>query len=771
MKLTAKLTVTMILITAATAAVIGTVGGLAAISSGEQTLRGSVEDRLAALNDNRARELEDLMNRARRRIGHIASAPATESAASYFASAFASVEHESQRAPDALKAFYRDTYGDAYEARNGAPHPDPTAPVASLSPTTANLQMRYIVDNPNPLGEKQLLNVGRAADEYDIYHSREHENFRRFLDTFGYYDLFLIEPDQGDVVYSVYKELDFGTSLRDGPWADSGLAEVYEAVLRDEEIAFSGVGRYGPSYGDSALFVGAPIHDGGGNLASILVLQMPMPQFDALLTSGGDWGALGLGATGESYLVGPDGRVLTDLRQRAEHPEGFAAAVAELELDPRESRAIDSREHPGGRLPEATEQVVQALAPGGEAGTVQTRDFLGREVIKSWRPVQFGASTAGLVSQQGGAEALAPLAQLRQDIGLRVAAVTLLVCAVGGLAGWRVAARIASPVRELAAGVQRVAAERDLTQRFETARRDEIGLIARAVDGMLVNFRELLGEVTDTASEVGTAAADTAATSEQTHERVIRQQEETRQVATAMTEMAASVEEVARHVQEVATTTRDARGTCDTGDEQVQALAARIGELAEQVQAANRRVADLHEDARKVDEIVSLIADVSEQTNLLALNAAIESARAGEHGRGFAVVADEVRALAGRTRAAADEVRTTIDRLQGATGSANAAMEQQQETARACVEAAESTGTSFQHINERVGRITELMDQVAGAAEEQSQVVVDIDRRLASISDIADESAEASQRVAVASGQLSTRTQGMEEAARRFRTR
>ncbi|WP_373036902.1 methyl-accepting chemotaxis protein [Sulfurimonas sp.] len=64
-----------------------------------------------------------------------------------------------------------------------------------------------------------------------------------------------------------------------------------------------------------------------------------------------------------------------------------------------------------------------------------------------------------------------------------------------------------------------------------------------------------------------------------------------------------------------------------------------------------------------INEIISLIKDISDQTNLLALNAAIEAARAGDHGRGFAVVADEVRKLAERTQKATSEVEINIGQL------------------------------------------------------------------------------------------------------------
>ena len=89
----------------------------------------------------------------------------------------------------------------------------------------------------------------------------------------------------------------------------------------------------------------------------------------------------------------------------------------------------------------------------------------------------------------------------------------------------------------------------------------------------------------------------------------------------------------------------------------------RISQVGHRIQAFNQTVGELNQRSASIQQIVSLIKDISEQTNLLALNAAIEAARAGESGRGFAVVADEVRKLAERVRGATDEISGNIDSM------------------------------------------------------------------------------------------------------------
>jgi len=763
MKLTAKLTLVMILVCATTAILVGGVGGISANHAGEKTLRQSVVDRLVSENENRAREMTDLLERSRQQLTYMANDPETARNLQNIIRGFRAVEADADnRRQRDLETFYSAEFEPAFQQRNGM-DVDSAALVRALSPVAMELQGRFLVDNAHPVGAKENLDHSGVGDSYDRLHSNFHPGYREFLEIFGYYDLFLVEPDTGHVVYSVYKEVDFATSLVHGPFAGSGLAEAYEGAVRNGHLTFSGIANYRPSYDDPALFLGAPVKAADGSLLGVMILQMPMPQLDALLTANGQWGALG--ETGETYLVGSDGGILTDLRDRAQDPGTFHAALSAQGLSASLQRAVTGRDHPAGRIPEPTAAVLQ-----GQPGQGQELNVQGHAVIKAWRPLQVGASNAYLVSQQRVDEALAPLGELRQSIILGVGIVALLVSLAGGLVGWLIALRIAQPVRALAGSLGRIAAERNLTVRLNSKRNDEIGMIHNAMDGMLCSFRELLGGVTTAAGEVGQAAKRTAESSEQNRQTVGRQQDETSQVATAMTEMAASVQEVARNIQEVAEANRETHDTCHTGGAQITQLADRISELADQVSLTNDRIVALDADTRKVDEIVGLIAQISEQTNLLALNAAIESARAGEHGRGFAVVADEVRALAGRTREAADEVRGTIDRLQSATGDASQAMIQQQQRALACVESARETGACFNEINERVSRVSELTDQVAGAAEEQSQVAEDINRRLTNMADLASESAKTTGLLADNSHHLTDQAGAMETAARQFRT-
>jgi len=166
------------------------------------------------------------------------------------------------------------------------------------------LQKMYIEDNPNAAGEKHLLNA--ATDQtvmYNRVHAKYHPWFRDLLNARGYYDIFLIDDD-GNVVYSVYKEADFATNLVNGPWKDSDLAKVWRMVqdnFKKDYVAFTDFAPYAPSNSAPASFIASPIFDHEGATHGTLIFQMPVDRINGIMQQ-----ATGMGETGETYLVGND---------------------------------------------------------------------------------------------------------------------------------------------------------------------------------------------------------------------------------------------------------------------------------------------------------------------------------------------------------------------------------------------------------------------------------------------------------------------------------
>lgn len=171
------------------------------------------------------------------------------------------------------------------------------------------LQNAYIANNPNPTGEKHLLDSPEGFDEiYAKQHSDIHPTIRDFLERRGYYDIFLVSRN-GDVVYSVFKELDYATNLESGEFANSGLADAFRGAMAAESpdtITFVDYAPYAPSAGAPASFISMRVSDEFGTGLGVVVFQMPTDQITAILNSGSS-------ETVRNYLTSANGDFRSDL--------------------------------------------------------------------------------------------------------------------------------------------------------------------------------------------------------------------------------------------------------------------------------------------------------------------------------------------------------------------------------------------------------------------------------------------------------------------------
>lgn len=134
------------------------------------------------------------------------------------------------------------------------------------------LQKAYIKDNPNETGQKHKLDFAPDGSEYSAAHKKHHPWFRSFLETKGYYDIFLFAPN-GDLVYTVFKESDFATNLVNGQWKDSGLGKVFRMARDNPKAdyqAFVDFEPYAPSADVPASFIAQPILSESGSLMGVV---------------------------------------------------------------------------------------------------------------------------------------------------------------------------------------------------------------------------------------------------------------------------------------------------------------------------------------------------------------------------------------------------------------------------------------------------------------------------------------------------------------------
>jgi methyl-accepting chemotaxis protein len=284
--------------------------------------------------------------------------------------------HELRRA--ALEDYLKSMASDLRAASENARVVDATAKLAfawsAVGPDARKLLTRqYVAENPYPPSERYKLDAVDDNSYYARDHRAIHDWAARFREHFGYYDVFLISPN-GDILYTVAKESDFATNLKTGPYRKSPLAEVFRrAVARPEEaVTVSDFARYSPSNNDPAAFAGHAIEK-DGKVIGVFAVQIPAEPLNDLMHF-----TAGMGATGETYLVGPDGLMRSQSR--------FTDTPTLLE----------------------TKVENQAVQDGksGKSGARLVTDYRGISVLSVYAPVDFGGQPYVLLAEIDKAEVL-----------------------------------------------------------------------------------------------------------------------------------------------------------------------------------------------------------------------------------------------------------------------------------------------------------------------------------------------------------------------------
>ncbi len=352
-------------------------------------------------------------------------------------------------------------------------------------------------------------------------------------------------------------------------------------------------------------------------------------------------------------------------------------------------------------------------------------------------------------------------------IGLFI--VTLLI--IGSVSYFFMNKLIISPLTNLALKLQEISSgDGNLKARLKPEGKSEFAWVAGSFNTFVKKIAKTVDNISQTSEQLAAASHNLAKISATTEQGVDQQLSETTQVATAMEEMTTTVQEVARNAANASEIALTADTDVATGKNVVSQAVSGINQLASEVENAANVIHELENDSNSIGEVLSVIQGIAEQTNLLALNAAIEAARAGEQGRGFAVVADEVRTLASRTQNSTQEIQQTIERLQNRAKQAVTVMDNGRKQASSSVEQAASAGKSITTISERIDSISDMNNQIASAAEEQTAVAEEINHNISNISAVSNQTSIGARKTSEACNDLLALADQLSKTVGHFKT-
>jgi methyl-accepting chemotaxis protein len=344
--------------------------GAAMYHLSSQALMQEASNRLAAVRTIKAAQVQDYFQLLHDQILTFSESRMVAEAMQQFKDAIKTAREEAQVTPEQLaqmkadlQNYYRLDFAREYQARNEGQEPNVDSLFNSLDDDSLFLQFQYIKNNPHPLGSKGLLEAADDKSQYTLLHGQFHSVIRSYLKRYGFYDIFLVDIESGDVVYSVSKELDYTTSLKNGPYANANLGRVFQkaaAANLKGYVAFVDYEPYTPSYEEAAGFLASPIFDGQDKVG-VAIFQLPIGRINEIMAE-----RTGLGNTGETYLVGPDKLFRNDSRFLDE------LDVQTTIINP--AVIVES---------EATRSALDRR----EADTRVIEDYRGTLVLSSWTPV------------------------------------------------------------------------------------------------------------------------------------------------------------------------------------------------------------------------------------------------------------------------------------------------------------------------------------------------------------------------------------------------
>lgn len=611
-----------------------------------------------------------------------------------------------------LNGYYVNDFAKEYVKQNSKEVN--VAPLLNLPDEGLALQYAYIANNPNPLGSKHLLDVPNKVGTYNLTHATHHANFREFLERFEFYDIFLIDAQTGNIIYTVFKELDFATSIKDGPYKDSGLAKVFHkamAINNETEVVMEDYETYVPSYSGPAGFLAAPVWINGVK-KGVIAFQISFDKINSItLEKTGNEKSL------ETFLVGSDFKMRSD------------------SVMDKENRNVRS----SFRNPEkgSSKSPLISRALGGENVQEVSDNFLGIPAVIAAGPINVFGYKWAIETQIYEEEAFASIKSMRVAFLILMLITAFIVSA---LAAW-FARNLANSLLNVTEGLRNEA----------------------------VTVGHTSQEVADLSNKLSEATTEQAASLQETVASID-------EISAMISRNADSAASSARLSELSTLAAHKGKDKVEQMMESINSISSGNEEIIDQMHKSNREISEIVKVIQEISQKTQVINDIVFQTKLLSFNASVEAARAGEHGKGFAVVAEEVGNLASMSGKAATEITDmlsksvkrvtdivdgTKDLMENLIGKSKVKIQFSTTTAKECAQA-------LDEISRNVSSVNEAVQEISVASQEQSTGVKEVNKAMSELDQVTQVNSSSAQASSHTAGELKSQAERLNDLVQRL---
>ncbi|MFT5594159.1 MAG: methyl-accepting chemotaxis protein [Oceanicoccus sp.] len=724
------------------------------------------EEHLTSEREEKKLNIEAQLDAMRQQIQFEASSLLTIDAAVEFTQAFNDHQVTTTNFSE-LEGFYNTQFKQQYNLLNKQSLNQNL--FSAISDKARAFQHAYIASNTYPLGEKNSLIASNQIPQYDDIHAKYHNEFNQFLSVNGYYDVFIVSPDRGDIVYSVYKELDFATNLKTGPYSQSGIAQAYKKALKINkgEAAFVDFTPYTPSYESPASFISSPIFQ-GDNLVGILIYQFPIGRINDVMTSNKNWKKAGYGDSGEAYIVTKDKHLLTESRFYIEDPDAYIDLISKNNMQDI-AKLVAAKSTTIGIQPVNSESVNRALA--GESGFIEIIDYRNVPVFSSYTYINVDEDIRwALMSEMDVEESLKWVYVLEHSQLISTIFIALVLSSIAAIIATIIGRRLSSPIHSIADRFIDISTgDGDLTQRIGQQNFSELQQVGSSFNDFIAQIEGIVEQVQISSNSLNNLSERLSTSASKSSISTDSQKTSTFMVSSAMEEYNKSFLEVAQNTEAASHDASEAADEANNSAKTSREASAKINQLVENLGNSSDAVKQLESEVDAIKDVLSTITSIADQTNLLALNAAIEAARAGEQGRGFAVVADEVRTLAGRTQKTTIEIQQKMDELQKAAQYTANSILDSSTRAQQGSETLSSVAKNLDQLSVKVQNVQSRTDTIATATIEQLATSKEITQQLETINGISEDITTTAKDVAHAVEQINAISSGINILMERFK--